>query len=187
MKHVLLLSVLLSGCAVSQETTPAEVDIDSAVVKSQASALSAAVASAQADDGDAVSLSMAKIGDVAAALVPEGKGGARERVREVAQKTSGTLTWVDGKITCTGAKWTDGTSSVTVDCSLTYATGRVAGTVHTTGTAVVGGARYAWNVTIDATDVTFTKTAFTGGSASVDAKVSVNDTVYEGSATIALP
>ena len=80
MKYLLLLSALLSGCAVSQETTPAEVQLDADVVKAQASALSSAVSTAQANDADA-------------------------------------------------------------------------------GTAIVSGVKYAWNVSITATDVSFTSKA----------------------------
>jgi hypothetical protein len=211
---------ILSACAVTQESKPVEVQLDAAVAKSQASALSTAVASANADDGLSIAEAVASVGDVAAALLPPTKSGGQRRVKQSATTctcdaatkscvfaactlgsatVSGALSWADGQIRCTGltlevaaTSSAIGAASVNVDCAITYGTAQLAGNLKTTGSAVVEGITYSWDATLTASDVTFTTSAFTGGSLSANATVtssssSAADKSYTASATIALP
>ena len=217
---LILCGSIVSACAVTQETKPVEVQLDATVAKSQASALSTAVASANADDGVSIAEALASVGDVAAALLPPTKNGAQRRVKQVsttcacdaATKTctfdactlgsatvSGVLSWGGGQITCTGLKFevaaasaTVGAASVSVECAVTYGTAQLAGNLRTTGSAVVEGVTYAWDATLEASAVTFTTSAFTGGSLTASATVtssssSAADKTYAANATIALP
>ncbi len=201
-KLVAVVSVMLavSACQVSQETKPAEVQLDGDLARSQVSALSTAVTSAESDDGLAIAEALAEIGDDAVALVPEAKGGAKKRWRRASTScgckgsaqsctfdhctignatVSGTLSWKAGEIRCTGltfdiAEPTLGSAHVAVDCSLSHAPGKLGGKLHTTGNAVVEGVTYTWDATIAANAVTFTSRSFTGGSVDVSAAVSMS-------------
>jgi len=192
-------TVVVSACAVSQETTPAEVQLDGTVAKAQASALSTAVASANADDGIAIAEAVASVGDVAAALLPPTKNGGRQRVKvssttctcdtstknctfdacTIAGATvSGTLSWAAGQIRCTDLSFeipatsaAVGAASVNLACAITYSTTQLSGSLSTTGSAVVEGVTYGWSAKLAATDVTFTTAAFTGGSLAASASV----------------
>lgn len=209
-----------SACAVTQETKPVAVQLDGSVAKSQASALSTAVASANADDGVAIAEAVASVGDVASALLPPTKGGGQRRVKHTtttctcdattkscafagctigSATVSGSLSWADGKITCTGLKFevpatssVVGAASVNLECAITYGAAQLAGTLETTGTAEVQGTTYTWDASLEATDVTFTTSAFTGGSIAANATVtsssaSATAQTYAASATISLP
>jgi hypothetical protein len=212
-------AAILSACSVSQETTPVAVQLDGTVAKSQASALSTAVASAQADDGLAIAEALASVGDIAAALLPPTKNGARQRLKhstttcacDAATKSctfdactignatvSGALSWSAGEIRCTNLAFdvaatsaAIGAAKVTVSCAVTYATGQLAGNVHTAGNAVVDGVTYTWEASLVAGQVTFASKAFTGGAIAVDATVtasgSAGDKTYSANATMSLP
>lgn len=196
------LAAAVSACAVTQETKPVEVALDGDVARSQASALSAAVAAAQADDGVAVAEALGAVGDAAAALAPPAKDGARERVRRLSTtcacpkgarscvldgctigtaRVRGALSWSGGRVACEGLTFdvaatstSVGAAHVAVDCAFTYAEGSLDGSLRTTGDAVVDGVTYAWDATLAARDVTFTSRAFTGGSVDVTASVTMS-------------
>ncbi len=212
-------AVAFAGCAVNQETQPATVALDEAIARTQASALTAAIASAEADDGIGIAESVATISDDAAALLPPTKKGARRRVGtpettctcDTAARScvfdgctigkatvSGSLSWSDGQIRCQGLTFSlgatssdVGAASLTVDCAITYATGELSGELRATGSATVEGVDYTWDATLDATDVTFTPSAFLGGALSVSATVSSSSEeeakTYSASAAITLP
>lgn len=190
-----------SACSVSQETTPAQVELDGTVAKSQASALSTAAASAEANDGVSIAQALASIGDTAAALVPQAKEGGQRRIARTtttctcaaATKScsfagctignatlTGSLSWADGHITCSNVvvdvaatSATVGAAHVTLACALSYTSATIEGDLHTTGQAVVDGVTYGWDASVSANDVTFTKAAFTGGSVDVHADVTM--------------
>jgi hypothetical protein len=194
---VVSLALVVTACSVTQETTPANVQLDADIAKSQASALSTAVASAEAGDGIALAEELASVGDMAAALVPDTKKGARDRIKRAtttcscseqscafagctlgAAKVSGSLSWAGGRIHCeklafdvAATSSSIGAARVEVSCDLTYATGHVAGSLKTTGNAVVDDVSYAWDAKLAINDVTFTSTTFTGGSLDVGAAV----------------
>lgn len=213
-------SAVVAGCAVTQETTPVQVQLDGSVAKAQASALSTAVASANANDGIGIAQAVASIGDVSAALLPPTKSGGKQRITPAsttctcdaaaksctfsactigAATVTGSLSWSGGQILCSGLKFEVpatsaalGAATIAVDCAVTYGATQLAGNLSTTGTAVVDTVTYAWSAKLDATDVTFTTSAFTGGSIAVDAtvtssSVSAADQTYAAAATIALP
>jgi hypothetical protein len=195
-------ALVIAACSVTQQTTPATVQIDGAIAKTQASALTAAVASASANDGINVAETLGKVGDAAAALVPEAKQGLRERLRSSASTcgcaakstsctfdacrignatVSGTLSWADGQIDCHDLTFdieatsaSVGAAHVSVSCALTYATGRLGGSLQTTGNAVGAAVTYSWNATLSVTDVTFTGDGFTGGSLDVGASITTS-------------
>lgn len=191
--------VLTAACSVTQETTPVEVQLDPAVAKSQASALTTAVASAEADDGLAITEALGSVSDTSVALVPKTKSGARRRLvrstvtcacdaaarrcdfdgcRIGSATVAGSVAWGDGVISCAGLSvdvpsqaGAVSEAHATIECALTYGEGSVAGDVRSTGRAVVDGVTYTWDATLVARDVTFTSSALTGGA--VEAKASV--------------
>lgn len=217
---LIVCSGALSACAVTQESKPATVQLDGSVAKSQASALSTAVASANADDGVSIAEALASVGDVASALLPPTRNGGQRRVKQTtttctcdaatkscafagctigSATVSGALSWADGQILCTGLKFevpatssSVGAASVSVECAVTYGTAQLAGSLRTTGTAEVQGVTYTWDAALEATGVTFTTSAFTGGSITASATVTSSSSTaaeqtYAASATLALP
>lgn len=208
-----VLGMLTTGCAVTHETTTAQVELDESVARSQASALSAAQGAAAAGDGVSIADAITKIGDTAAALVPQGKSGAGRSRPGAAATTctcdaaakrcafdgctiagatvSGTLTWGGGKIVCDAITVDAGTAHASLECALTYSATTLAGTVHTTGSAAVSGTTYAWDATLTASSVTVTSGKVTGGSLDVSASVDVTTSssgtkAYAASAVVAL-
>lgn len=205
----LLLTTSFLACAVSTETTAAEVQLDDEVAKTQASALPSAVASAQANDGVALAEAVASVGRVAAALVPAAKDGARamrgpaastctcpaggtsctfEKCTIGAAVVSGKVSWGGGKIACTDLTFDApplskevGATYVALDCDLAYSAGRVAGDLHTTGSSVVEGVTYRWNASLVANDLSFSTTTLTGGTLDVSAAVTVAASASEKS------
>lgn len=195
------LATVASGCAVSHETTAARVQLDEGVAKTQASALAAAITAANASDGVSVADAIARIGDTAAALVPQSKEGAGHRPAaggstcacdaEAKRCTfagctlrsavlTGSISWSDGRLVCEGlevdvAEGTSpmGTAHASLACDVTWDARRVAGTVRTTGSSVVSGTTYAWDATLTASDVTMEAGSFTGGTLEATASVSV--------------
>lgn len=226
-------AILVAGCSSTTTTKAAQVDLDEDVAKSQASALSTAVTSAEANDGAGIAEALASLGNTAAALVPAGKNASRSQVRGSGSKTctcasgassctfsscaigaatvSGSLSWESGALRCDGltfdvgalgnvsaraagtsASATIGATHIAVDCAITYSSGNVAGTIHTTGSTTVDGVDYTWDATITANAVTFTSSAFTGGSIDVAANVtsaseSKGTQEYAANAVVSLP
>ena len=222
--HVLVSSFVLPllaiGCAVTPETTTAQVELDESIARSPASALSAAVSGATVGDGVTIADAITKIGDTASALVPQGRSGAGHSRPRVAATTctcdaaakrcafdgctiagatvTGTLTWGGGKIVCDAltvevpaGPLGSASSRATLECALTYSETSLAGTVHTTGSAVASGTTYAWDATLTASGVTVASGAVTGGSLDVSASVEVTASssgtkAYSASAVVAL-
>lgn len=205
---VFVTSATVVACAVHHETTPASVELDASVARSQASALTAAVTAAQGSDGAAIADAMGRVGDLAAGLVPETRGGMRRRGASTTcscpsgsttctfsactigdATVTGSVSWADGAITCTNLALDAPAAHVEVDCALTYATGTIAGTVHTTGSATVSGTTYGWDANLTAKAITFTSSALTGGSLDVSATVTsgADATSYTASAVVTLP
>lgn len=207
---VFVTSATMIACAVNHETTPANVELDASVARSQASALTAAVTAAQASDGAGIADAIGRVGDLAAGLVPETKGGARRRGASTTcscpsgattctfsactigdATVSGSVSWADGAITCTNLALDAPAAHVEVDCALTYAAGTIAGTVHTTGNATVSSTTYTWDASLTAKAITFTSSALTGGSLDVSATVTTGADAdaksYTASATVTLP
>lgn len=215
MKRILPALLLASACSVTQETKPVEVELDDDIAKTQASALSSAVASAESHDGIAIAEALESVGDIAAALAPPTKNGGRRRLLRstttcsctvetqsctfdgcvIGNATvSGALSWSRGEIRCEALSFdvaatseAIGAAKVSLDCALTYSSGRLAGTVTTKGHATVEDVAYTWSASLAVNDLTFTKTAFTGGSVGVSASVSDGERAYEASAIVALP
>lgn len=126
MRSFSILSVALPTALVvgacGQTPDSSEVDIDSAVVKSQSSALATAVSSAESNGGANIAEQLSEIGNTAAALIPRTRGASRSQLRGSAstcqcatasQKTctfssckigsataSGTVSWANGQLTC---------------------------------------------------------------------------------------
>jgi hypothetical protein len=116
----LFTAIAVSACGKSQDSS--EMSIDSAVVKSQSSALATAVSSAENDGGANIAEQLSEIGNTAAALIPRTKGASRAQLKgaastcrcaTAAQKTctfssckigtataSGTVSWAGGKLVC---------------------------------------------------------------------------------------
>lgn len=189
---------LVSACAVTHETTAAQVQLDESVARTQASALTSAISGANADDGVTVADALARIGDTASALVPETKGGAGHRpgsgatscTCEASAKrcdfdgctirgatVSGSIAWGDGRISCTDlvvdVSTGAATAHATLGCDLGYDASHLAGTVRTTGTATTGGTTYAWDATLTAEGITVASGTVTAGSLAASATVSV--------------
>ncbi len=208
------------ACALPEASPAAQVELDGEVAKAQAQALSAAVASAQVDDGLAIAESLAAAAGASAALVPEARAGVVSKLTrtsttcacDVATRTctfskctigdaivSGALSWTGGTIRSSKlaveippTSRVVGAGYVMVDASLVYGAGRIAGSLHTTGSAAVDAVVYRWDSTIDVNDVTFTSTAFTGGSIDVGAAVTMDSVTtgartFETSGVVALP
>ena len=213
---------ILAACSSTSSTVPAEVTIDPSVARTQASALTAAVTSASSNDGLAIAETIASAANTAAALTPPTRDASRGQIARAHVATTcacakgatsctfagctidratvnGTISWGNGTITCDKlnvavpqASAQVGAVNVTVDCSFTYTSNSLAGTLHTTGEARVQGVDYTWDATIAVNDVTFTKSALTGGSVDVEASVTGSSTQrgsesYVGSAIVTLP
>jgi hypothetical protein len=192
--------VLVAGCSSSTETVPAQVTLDPAVAKSQASALTTAVAGATAGRGVDVAAALAPLANAAVGLVPTTQDASRGQVAAAGVSTctcpsgavactftgctigkavvSGTLSWASGTLTCDklafavpAASSTVGAVDIAVDCAFTYTASQVSGSLHTTGTAEVDQAKYTWDATLQAKAVTFTASAVTGGTVDVSATV----------------
>jgi hypothetical protein len=206
---VVVISSILAACSVSQQSTPAQVDLDTSVAKTQVSALTAAVSQAQAQDGVALTQALSQVGNVASALVPAGKRGARAKDLLVSTSNtcacaagatsctfeacsigpatvSGAVSFGDGVVSCQGltldiatAGSGVGKTHVALDCSLTYTDGSVAGTLHTTGSSVVDGVTYSWNATLTANAVTFSASTVTGGNLDVSTQITVSSTTED--------
>jgi hypothetical protein len=218
----LLLFALVGACSSSTETVPATVTLDPTVAKSQASALTAAARSAAANSGAGIATALATAANASAALVPGAKGGANSQIGAAGAATtctcpagatgctftgctvagatvSGTLSWGGGKLTCDKLTFSAAAKSaaigavdVVVDCAFTYTATSLDGSLHTTGSADVDQVTYTWDATLDATSVTFTPSAFTGGAIAVDANVTGVSTArgtesYVGNAVVSLP
>lgn len=208
------MSATVLACTVTNETTPAKVELDATVAKTQASALTAAVTAAESSDGAAIADAIAKVGDVTAALVPATKAGARSLMLGASSTcscpsgatsctfaactigdatVSGTVSWTDGTITCTNLAFdAAATAHVEITCALTYTSGDIGGTIRTTGSATVSGTAYGWDATLTAKDITFTSSALTGGGLEVAVTVTTDTTAggeksYSASAVVTLP
>lgn len=177
----------LLACGQTQPSS-SEVTLDSSVVKSQSSALAAAATAAENDEGTTVSSQIGSIGNNIASLLPRTANGAKGRSSSPIA-TGGSVSWSDGKITCTdltfdvkdlgttvidGESLKIGASHVAVTCSFTYGKGTLAGSLHATGSTTVNDVAYTWDATMTATDVTFTAREFTAGTVAVDATITTS-------------
>ena len=117
----LSIALIVAACGETQDSS--EVTIDSAVVKSQSSALASAISAAETNGGANIAEQLSDIGNTAAALIPRTKGASRAQMKgsastctcpTAASKTctftnckigsasaSGTISWADGKLVCT--------------------------------------------------------------------------------------
>ncbi len=175
-------ALALVACGDTQDSS--EVTIDSAVVKSQSSALVTAVSSAGTNGGANIAAQLSEIGNTATSLIPRTKGAARGALEgettcacpTAAQKTctfssckigtataSGTISWSSGKLVCTNLVFD----------------------VPAVGTTQVSGQ----SVTIGASHIAVT-CSFTYGSSSLDGTLrttgstEVNDVAYTWDASL---
>ena len=187
-------SVWLGGVALvaacGQQSSSSDVQLDTAVVKTQSSALAAAATAAENSNDAEAAAQVGAIGNNIAALIPSTARATHGRAVHPTA-TSGSISVAGGKISCNslafdvpalghsvvdGESLNIGASHVAVTCSFTYGTGTLAGSLHATGNTTVNDVAYSWDATLTATDLTFTSRAMTGGSVSVDATVSTSST-----------
>jgi len=186
-----VLLFLVTACDRANDKSSSEVEIDGDAVKSQSSALSAAIAAAESDDGLNVAANLASAGNAVAGFIPQTKSAARQQTSRagigtttctcatsasaaksctfdgsctiLGAKVGGTISWADGKLLCK---------------ALTFDVGAM-GTTQVNGESVAIGATH---ISVSC-DVTYGSGHF-DGSLTVTGTAVVNDVSYSWKGTV---